>query len=320
MISRDGRIVSSTLTTRTMKRQRQHVIPQFYLRGFAHENKLIRFTIPPNTPEHSISVRDATVRKGLYSPEYESHSGNIEGLAAPVLKKFLQGNYDIDDEITLALCFLVPTLAKNERLLDIRQNVEQTISELRGLPILQSGNGDWWATTLLKKSGEMLSMLLQRRWLHWKFHKPRLICSDTLVGLVPRATGTEMVLRGFSNAAEIYVPLGARDLLILSSHEQADRTTRTDSTRWTVPKEVEPHLASHVNNIMLMDARHQVFCHPSVRYQVRQEVAWYEGPASSTEEAVAGILQRQGKWLNGDEGKWLDEYIAEQARLQRQRD
>lgn len=303
-----------------MKRQRQHVIPQFYLRGFAHKKRLIRFAIPPNTPEHSISVRDATVRKGLYSPEYESHSGNIEGLAAPVLKKFLQGNYDIDDEITLALCFLLPTLAKNERLLDIRQNVEQTISELRGLPILQSDNGDWWATTLLQKSGEMLSMLLQRRWLHWKFHKPRLICSDTLVGLVPRATGTEMVLRGFSNAAEIYVPLSARDLLILSSHEQADRTTRTDRTRWTVPKEVEPHLASHVNNIMLMDARHQVFCHPSVQYQVRHEVAWYEGPASSPEEAAAGILQRQGKWLNGDEGKWLDEYIAEQVRLQRQRD
>lgn len=242
------------------------------------------------------------------------------GLAAPVLKKFLHENYDIDDEIALALCFLVPTLAKNERLLDLLRNAEQTISELRGLPIPQSDCGDWWATTLLQKSREMLSMLLQRRWLHWKFHKPRLICSDTLVDFVPRATGADMVPRGFSNAAEIYVPLGARDLLILSSHEQTDRTTRTDSTRWTVPKEVEPHLASHFNNIMLMDAKSQVFCHPSVRYQVRQEVAWYEGLASSPEEAAAGVSRRLHKWLNGDQGKWIDEYIAEQARLQRQRD
>lgn len=302
-----------------MKRQRQHVLPQFYLRGFAQKNQMIRFAIPPNSPEHSVSIKDATVRKGIYSPEYEAHSGKIEGLAAPVLKKFLHGDYDIDDEITLAFCFLLPTLAKNERLLDIRKNVEQAVSELRGLPILQSDNGDWWATTLLQKSGEMLSMLLQRRWLHWKFHKPRLICSDTLMGIVPRATGTDMVLRGVSNAAEIYVPLSARDLLILSSHEQTDRTTRTDSTQWTVPREVEPHLASHVNNIMLMDARQQIFCHPSVRYQVRQEVLWYEGAASNAEEAVVEISKRQGKWLNGDDGKWLDEYIAEQARLQRQR-
>ncbi|XVV02508.1 DUF4238 domain-containing protein [Actinosynnema sp. CA-248983] len=93
--------------------RRQHIVSQFYLKGFANERDVLRRVVLPGDKVHPISTSDATVINDFYtitmpdgsqSDMFERAFAKIEQSAAEALRAMLGGKWPLvgDDRAALA--------------------------------------------------------------------------------------------------------------------------------------------------------------------------------------------------------------------------
>jgi hypothetical protein len=87
--------------------RRQHVISQFYLKGFANESNQLRRVTLPGDNSHLISTSDASVIKDFYTVQFpdgyqsdmfERAFNKVERPASEALKVTLAGGWPLDSE------------------------------------------------------------------------------------------------------------------------------------------------------------------------------------------------------------------------------
>lgn len=93
--------------------RRQHVVSQFYLKGFANEaSQLRRVVLPGGSNSHIVSTSDASVIKDFYtvtlpdgsqSDMFEHAFGSVEQSAADALRNVREGAWPLTGELRAAL-------------------------------------------------------------------------------------------------------------------------------------------------------------------------------------------------------------------------
>ena len=138
----------------------------------------------------------------------------------------------------------------------------------------------------------LLSTIAQRKWLILRFGGNVLLCPDTGASTVPRASLHEgMALTGWSNTAEMVVPLSASTLLVMTTYKHHVEGVVQ------VPDALKKYMAAHWNNVLAMRALKSVYCHPESVGSIHSELLWYEGLTSESEEAFEGMQRRSKLWL-----------------------
>ena len=260
--------------------RRHHYIPQFYLRRFANNGKrLIRMPLPAHPPpsRKPTNVEKLAVVKDFYTVLTEKgESAVIENLlgvwdsdASECLRKLTDKDaWPISANVKLRMSFWFGLLSV--RSLHSRRTVEALADYLveftnatrkEGTAAMESK--DIWGhqtdviNLMLSTACSLIEVLLTRRWQVMHLNsKEGLLLTDTCFSLVPgpsfRATGT-----GMANAAEILIPLDRHHLLCMHSFEGLDeRLVELDP-------EASPYLARHYNNMLILSAYRDVFCHQS---------------------------------------------------------
>lgn len=124
--------------------KRHHTVPQFYLRGFAADNRIASILLPG---EHRFiqSVRDASVSKNFYALEdhpegsdvIEKALSEIEGAAAAVLEKVQDGTWPLPIEDRMSLGYFISLQAT--RVPVQRQSFDQAAAMMLRLKIGTGG-------------------------------------------------------------------------------------------------------------------------------------------------------------------------------------
>ena len=94
--------------------RRQHIVPKFYLNGFAEGNKLQVLDLEANR-SYSNSIKDVSVEKDYYTisaegiePDgFESWLATVEGKTAGVLRRITDGVWPLNEEERAVLAFFM---------------------------------------------------------------------------------------------------------------------------------------------------------------------------------------------------------------------
>lgn len=124
--------------------KRHHTIPQFYLRGFAKNERLTTVRLP-GEKRFSQVVRRAASQNDFYTIDghpdgadvFEKQLANIEGQASKVFAQIVQGEWPLTqvDRMTLAIFIVIQAL----RGPDQRHNIEYIASQFTRLEIGYGG-------------------------------------------------------------------------------------------------------------------------------------------------------------------------------------
>lgn len=148
--------------------KRHHTVPQFYLRGFAADNRIATIRLPG---EHRFiqSVRDASVSKNFYALEdhpegsdvIEKALSEIEGAAAAVLEKVQGGTWPLPIEDRMSLGYFISLQAT--RVPVQRQSFDKAAAMILRLQI-GAGGKSGLRKTLEERGQEVTEGLVEQLW------------------------------------------------------------------------------------------------------------------------------------------------------------
>ena len=292
--------------TSTVKRN--HHLPRYFLKGFARKEGKAHLVhrIPLPCPEsldsiRRISIVDAGVRTNLYPQELEDILSVLDNRGALWLKEvFAQaanGRVRAVDKAKIALSVLMPLVLRSISVPANADAVSRVIANIvppgEQIPPMETKRTYASMFANLDAMMSLLSAMDQRKWLLLMFGGNVLLCPDTGWSTVPRASMREgMTLTGWSNSAEMAVPLSASSLLVMTTYKHHVEGVVH------VPDALKKYMAAHWNNVLAMGALESVYCHPESVGSIHSELLWYESPASGPEEALEGIQRRSKLWLD----------------------
>lgn len=287
--------------------RRNHHLPRYFLKGFARKEGRGHFVrqIPLPCPERlddirRVSIGDAGVRKDLYPQVLEDVLGVLDNAGALWLNEVLDqkstGRLRDADKAKVALSVLLPLTLRSISVEANADAVTRVIADLlprdEQIPNMNAKQIFAFMFSKPERVFGLLSTMAQRKWLILQFGGNVLLCPDTGMSSVPRASMSEgMTLTGWSNAAEMAVPLSASALLVMTTYKHHVEGIVQ------VPNALKKYMAAHWNNVLAMGALEAAYCHPESVGSIHSELLWYEGSASGPEEALEGIQRRKGLWL-----------------------
>ena len=288
--------------------KRNHHLPRYFLKGFARLEGRAHFVrrIPLPCPEDlegipRISISDAGVRKNLYPQELEDILSVLDNTGARWLNEVVHqnntGRLRESDKAKIALSVLLPLVLRSISVPATADAVSQALAgimpETEKIPTIDPKHAFTSIFANADATMSLLSIMAQRKWLLLRFESNVLLCPDTGTSTVPRASLREgMSLTGWSNAAEMAVPLSASSLLVMTTYKHHVEGIVQ------VPDALTKYMAAHWNNVLAMGALQFAYCHPESVGRIHSELLWYEGLASGPEEALEGIQRRSKLWLD----------------------